>query len=162
MSNHAITNHIPNSRNAKDWQNALTMHLKVLDEICHEHGICYYLGFGGLLGAVRHRGHIPWDNDVDVVMTEENYNKLLNLEMEGLLPEGYRFVDRNVEEQYPLLFGRFVDTRTSCPLSTSSFNGGIHGLFVDVFILFPLPNRIGKAVIILPVIIELTCGVYTV
>ena len=135
---------IPNSRNAKDWQKALTAQLKVLDEICHEHGIRYFLGFGGLLGAVRHRGHIPWDNDVDVVMTEDNYLKLLELEQKGLLPEGYRFVDRNVEEQYPLLFGRFVDTRTSCPLSTSSFNGGIHGLFVDVFLLFPLPNDKAK------------------
>ena len=73
-------------------------------------------------------------------MPESEYKKLLNVAMRGELPDGYAFVDRTTEHDYPLLFGRFVNTNTSCPLSTSSFNGGIHGLFIDVFILFPLPG----------------------
>ncbi len=130
----------PNSHKAKDWQKAVTRNLAVLDAVCREHDIKYALCFGGLLGAVRHRGFIPWDNDVDVVMFEPDYLKLQRLALEGKLPEGYTLVDRATEEDYPLLFGRFVDTRTSCPLSTSAFNGGTNGLFVDVFVLYPLAD----------------------
>lgn len=140
MTSISDLNYAPSPRIPADWQHALTEHLRVLDEICKSNGIKYYMAFGGLLGAVRHRGFIPWDNDVDFVMDEENYNKLVKLDAEGKLPSGYRFVDRNSEEQYPLIFGRFINENTSCPLSTSSFNGGMHGIFVDVFILFPLPK----------------------
>ncbi|MGI6591499.1 MAG: LicD family protein [Eggerthellaceae bacterium] len=128
----------PNAHKAKDWQRAVTAHLAVLDRICRENGISYSLCFGGLLGAIRHRGFIPWDNDVDVVMFEQDYLKLQGLALERKLPEGYELIDRKTEKDYPLLFGRFIDSRTSCPLSTSSFNGGAHGVFVDVFVLFPL------------------------
>ena len=130
----------PNSHKAKDWQKAVTRNLSVLDSICRENGIKYTLCFGGLLGAVRHHGFIPWDNDVDVVMFEPDYLKLQQLALEGKLPEGFALVDRVTERDYPLLFGRFVDTRTSCPLSTSAFNGGTNGLFVDVFVLYPLAD----------------------
>lgn len=130
----------PNSHKAKDWQKAVTRNLAVLDAVCREHDIKYALCFGGLLGAVRHRGFIPWDNDVDVVMFEPDYLKLQQLALDGKLPEGYTLVDRATEQNYPLLFGRFVDTRTSCPLSTSAFNGGTNGLFVDVFVLYPLAD----------------------
>lgn len=131
----------PNSHKARDWQKAVTRNLAVLDGVCRENGIKYALCFGGLLGAIRHRGFIPWDNDVDVVMFEPDYLKLQQLALEGKLPEGYTLVDRATERDYPLLFGRFVDTRTSCPLSTSAFNGGTNGLFVDVFVLYPLADN---------------------
>ncbi len=133
-------NYAPRVNIASDWQAELLDLLKVLDKVCSDHGITYSIAFGGLLGAVRHRGFIPWDNDVDIVMDERNYNRLRDLALADALPEGYAFVDRATEPDYPLLFGRFVDLNTSCPLSTSSFNGGTHGLFVDVFILFPLPD----------------------
>ena len=110
----------PSAQDPKDWQNALIAHLCVFDELCQKHGIKYFLAFGGLLGAIRHQGFIPWDNDVDVMLTEAEYEKLLALHKQGLFPEGYTLVDRTTEKDYPLLFGRFVNTKTSCPLSTSS------------------------------------------
>ena len=140
MADISSLNYAPDACKPADWQAALLKHLVAFDELCRENDIEYFLAFGGLLGAVRHKGFIPWDNDVDVVMTEAEYAKLLEVARAGKLPEGFAFVDRSTEEDYPLLFGRFVDTRSSCPLSTSSFNGGIHGMFIDVFILFPLPD----------------------
>ena len=130
----------PDSHKAKDWQKAIEDQLAVLDGICREHGLKYSLAFGGLLGAIRHRGMIPWDNDADVVMFEDDYLKLRELSRSGQFPTGYELVDRSVEDDYSLLFGRFINKKTACPLSTSSFNGGANGVFIDVFILFPVPE----------------------
>lgn len=131
----------PDSHSAKDWQRAIEDQLAVLDGICRKHGLKYSLAFGGLLGAVRHRGMIPWDNDADIVMFEDDYLKLRELSRSGQFPEGYELVDRSVEDDYSLLFGRFINRNTACPLSTSSFNGGENGVFIDVFILFPVPEE---------------------
>lgn len=51
--------------------------LKEFDQVCRAHGVQYFLNYGSCLGAVRHKGFIPWDNDVDVCMTRENYEKLV-------------------------------------------------------------------------------------
>ena len=54
--------------------------LEIMDEIdrvCNEHGVQYFLGYGTLLGAVRHGGFIPWDDDMDIVMMRDQYELLM-------------------------------------------------------------------------------------
>ncbi len=53
--------------------------LKVVDKFCRENNITYYLAFGTLLGAVRHRGFIPWDDDVDVMLPQPDLDKFCRL-----------------------------------------------------------------------------------
>lgn len=61
----------------KETQSQLLTMMKYIDEFCREHGIAYSLTGGSLLGAVRHDGFIPWDDDIDIMVSRENYQKIL-------------------------------------------------------------------------------------
>ena len=59
----------------REYQKKVLEVLNVFDNICKKYDITYFLMYGTLMGAVRHKGFIPWDDDVDVIMSRENYNK---------------------------------------------------------------------------------------
>lgn len=103
--------YISNPHNAKEWQAAILKYLSIFDTFCKQHNISYSLCFGGLLGTVRHRNIIPWDNDVDVVMNIENYKKLLKLFLEGKFPENFALTDYELDPNCPLLSGRFINIK---------------------------------------------------
>lgn len=78
--------------------------LCVFDELCKEHNINYYLAYGTLLGAVRHKGFIPWDDDIDVMLPRPEYRKLQKIVSEGKLPQGYSYGDIDKKEYiYPFM-----------------------------------------------------------
>ena len=65
--------------------------LLAIDKVCREHNLCYYLIAGTLLGAVRHKGFVPWDDDADVALPREDYNEFVKHANEWL-PERYELV----------------------------------------------------------------------
>lgn len=110
--------------------------LRYLDKVCRENDVKYSITGGTLLGAVRHRGFIPWDDDVDVFLTRPEYEKLL-----ACFPKDgtYRLYNRQTEEGYVYVWSRLIDTRTMIEKSPNCAALG-KGLFLDVCVVDGLPR----------------------
>ena len=111
-------------------QHTLLGFLKEVDRICRKHHIKYFLGGGTLLGAVRHKGFIPWDDDADVMMLREDYEKFLSVLSDELPPY---ITDQNTEAANHFAFTklRLDDTVLSTEFS-ARFPGLHNGVFLDV------------------------------
>lgn len=105
-----------------------------LKRICDKHSIRFYLLAGTTLGAVRHEGMIPWDDDIDVGFLLEDLRKLQTVLADELNPElGFEYVSPENEPGFPRLFGKILYNRQSCvdlfliaKWTTNDFNGGLH------------------------------------
>ena len=112
--------------------------LSYIDDICRKNEIQYYLAYGTLLGSVRHQGFIPWDDDIDICMTRENYYKFKKVIAEDkTTPFKLLYVD--TEKDYTLPLPKVVDTRTSLSILSQKEKMKL-GVFVDVFILDNVPD----------------------
>ncbi len=118
-------------------QRILTL-LREIDGICRENGIVYYLHAGTLLGAVRHGGFLPWDDDGDIIMTRENWEKFLAAFDRSPLP------GRALEcsERHPRnlrLFPRYLDTTTTMAFISGTANTGYDSIPIDILIFDRIP-----------------------
>ena len=84
--------------------------LDVVDKFCKEHDINYVLIGGTLIGAIRHKGYIPWDDDIDLVMLRPDYDKFL--ELFNKYNTRYRFECIENQPDFPRYWGRVSDTNT--------------------------------------------------
>lgn len=88
--------------------------LEIMDEIdrfCNEFELNYYLAYGSLIGAVRHNGFIPWDDDIDIVMFRNDYEKFLKMFNESR-SDSYKVVSMHNEYKFDLAFAKVCDMRT--------------------------------------------------
>ncbi len=110
--------------------------LLCLDKFCRENNITYYLAFGTLLGAARHQGFIPWDDDIDVMLPEPDLRKLCKT----FQSDKYRIVSAENDKSHNLLFPRMYDMRTC------SFVGNIQtfGLGIDLYGIYGLTSSVFK------------------
>ena len=111
--------------------------LDVLSEVhsfCEKNSLRYYLAFGTLLGAVRHKGFIPWDDDIDIWMPRPDYEKLCR----NFSHPFFKVINARNRENYPLDFAKVHDERT---IVFEDGGDGDWGLFIDIFPLDGIPSK---------------------
>ena len=109
-----------------------------LEEICNKHSLKYYLAYGSALGAVRHQGFIPWDDDIDVYMNIVDFIKLKEICKEELEDDFY-FQDRSTDRYYYNPWGKLgLENTTWMP--KDRLVDAKYGICIDIFPFFPLKD----------------------
>lgn len=114
--------------------------LKYFDNICRENNIDYSLIGGSLIGAIRHKGIIPWDDDIDVILTYDNYKKIIEILKKNNNTK-YKILDSETCSDYFLPFPKLIDTSTYVEEPTFLHQIKEYGIFIDIFCYFNIPNE---------------------
>lgn len=118
-------------------QNKILEIMVYIDNFCKEHEITYYLMGGSALGAMRHGGFIPWDDDLDIFMTYDNYVKFLDC-CEKYLDTDKFYLQREDSAENPYFFSKIRMNGTACINEIHNF--GHQGIFVDIMCLNNAPK----------------------
>jgi len=102
-----------------------------IDKVCRAYGLQYYLIGGTLLGAVRHGGFIPWDDDLDIAMPRDDYEKFISI-VPTVLPDYLRIGTARYEDTYHRLFSKVYNMRTRFAEHAGETTTDM-GIFVDIF-----------------------------
>lgn len=106
--------------------------LRIVAKICDKQGLIYYLAYGTLIGAIRHKGFIPWDDDIDIWMPRNDYKKFIEYfikHKDELKPYELFSVYNNVD--YPYEISRISDNRYVLDVDNEAPYG--IGLFIDIY-----------------------------
>lgn len=106
--------------------------LVAFDDFCRQHRITWFIAGGTLLGAVRHRGFIPWDDDVDVMMTRENYTRFVQAVTTSPIP-GCHWESLETNPRTPNMHGKLCSSRDDIVATEHPFLAVNHSLGIDVF-----------------------------
>lgn len=82
--------------------------LLLINQGCDAKKLRYYLAYGSCLGAIRHRGFIPWDDDIDLVVRNEDYSLFRDIALSALQNSAYRFIDWTLDPKFPRLYGKVL------------------------------------------------------
>ena len=131
-----------NDGNTYDLRQLQLEQLSVLDElkrVCEENHLTFYLAYGTCLGAVRHKGFIPWDDDIDVLMPVEDYDKLMLLS--DKFGEGYFLQNSDTDPGFNLAIARIRKRGTACIEEQELQMDCHHGIFVDIYPQYQYPDN---------------------
>ncbi|MEW4411187.1 LicD family protein [Clostridium sp. AN503] len=117
--------------------------MKTLDDFCRTKNISYFMLGGTALGAIRHQGFIPWDDDMDIGMPQDDYKKFLDSTINGI---GDEYIVRNYENDKtcPYAFTRLEDKRTTYLELDRDNEHYIGGAYIDIFPLVGASNSYFK------------------
>lgn len=116
--------------------------LKFLDAFCRKNNLTYFLMYGSLIGAVRDKGIIPWDDDIDIMMPRPDYDKLIQIcSTENILP--FKLFENSIVSEYPHPISRMSDQRYKTNFANEKDYG--IGLFVDIYPLDGVGDDLKKA-----------------
>jgi len=115
----------------KDIQRVSLEILKHIHQVCEKNGLKYCIFYGTLIGAIRHQGYIPWDDDVDIAMKRKDYDQLMRIIKEEESESNPYYVDHySYSNDYPYYIMRICDKRTMINFDSTTHNCGV---FVDVY-----------------------------
>ncbi len=130
-----LTRYNPEGSDLRRMQLRMLEMLTYVDDICSQHDLKYWLGAGTLLGAVRHGGFIPWDDDLDIELQKDDYNKLIKILSKEPHPD-FVIQTHESDNNYVLPFAKLRDKRS---IITENFNCDrnykFKGIFIDIFFL---------------------------
>ena len=111
--------------------------LKAVDTTCRQHGLHYYIWAGTMIGAIRHKCFIPWDDDLDIAMPRPDYERLI-AHCREWLPEPFEMVCAENDPVYPLPFAKIQDSQTT--LIERMHLKYLGGIYLDVFPIDGVPQ----------------------
>lgn len=111
-----------------------------IDKICEKNKINYSLIGGSMIGAVRHKGFIPWDDDIDVAMLREDYEKFARV-CYSTLDDKFQWQSILTDPDYPYGFGKLILKGTECISAGHENEKWQKGIYVDVFPLDDIPTN---------------------
>lgn len=126
----------------KEWNATILDILKAFMKICKDNGLTYYCCAGTAIGAVRHHGIIPWDDDIDVIMPRPDYDRLLEIAKTADFRK-YEIITPYDDETYPLYFSKLSNRNTT--LIEDRQIPCVIGLYVDIFPLDATDDDVAKA-----------------
>lgn len=112
--------------------------LKVFIKICEENDLRYYFTGGSLIGVLRHKGFIPWDDDIDVGMPRRDYEKFLEI-VKTNEQEGYAICNRHTDSAWHFAMSQFIDMESEVEINIAEQPRKAH-VWIDVFPLDGLPS----------------------
>ena len=127
------------------WRGILDVY-RVVAEVCEKHNLRYYVTGGNCLGAVRHKGFIPWDDDLDIFLPWPDFDRFWEI-VKAELPDYWKGIGWWNCDGYGMLYGKVQECRKSVvdDIEKQSNLNLPDGIFVDVFPLVNLPNTfLGK------------------
>ena len=132
--------YVDKNKNLKKLQETELEILKYFDKVCKDNNLEYYLAYGSLLGAVRHKGFIPWDDDIDIHMKGKDYLKLTKI-LKDNNNDKYFFQSLETEKNYYLLWNK-IRINNTIFIEKGWENNEIHkGISLDIFPLFDYPKN---------------------
>ena len=115
--------------------------LKHFDAICKEHNIKYWLSSGTCLGAVRHGGFIPWDDDLDVEMLRDDYMKFEKVFKET---DDYVLQTYKNDPYYVVPFAKLRNKKTEIAEHGQDLRYKYKGVYIDIFVLEKIPHSVAN------------------
>ena len=130
-----------NSCGIAELQDKMLEILKYFISICETNDLHYWLAGGTCLGALRHGGFIPWDDDLDVYMPRGDYEKLWSLFGDGRVDSHYKLCRTTHEKNYHHRVMQIVDLNTTFIHSRSKNEDIEHGIYIDIIPIDACPNN---------------------
>ncbi len=135
---------IKSEERQKEHQKMLFSMLCDIDALCRKYNIPYMLFSGTALGAVRHKGFIPWDDDLDILLLRPDYERLLCV-AEAELDRDTYFVQREFSKHWPMQFSKLRLNGTTCMEKYHPRDKKVHqGVYIDIF---PCDNLADNALV---------------